>query len=48
MLKIQIQAVKAICSFILHNEKALEVQKQFIDLLPDMLIVRFYIDFNRL
>lgn len=44
MLKVQIQAVKAICSFVLHNEKAIEVLKQFIDLLPDMMIVRFYID----
>ncbi|VVC43442.1 Hypothetical protein CINCED_3A008021 [Cinara cedri] len=36
---VQIQAVKAICSFILYNEKIVEIHKQFMDLLPDMMII---------
>jgi len=41
IFKVQIQAVKAICAFILHHEKVLEIQKQFTDLLPNMLRVSY-------
>lgn len=41
MLKVQAQAVKAICAFILHHEKVVEIQKQFTDLLPNMMRVSF-------
>ncbi|XP_050432076.1 importin-5 [Adelges cooleyi] len=34
---VQVQAVKAVCAFILHHEKVIEVQKHFCDLLPNML-----------
>lgn len=40
MFKVQVQAVKAICAFILHHEKVIEIQKQFTDLLPNMMRVR--------
>uniref|UniRef100_A0A2S2Q881 Importin-5 n=1 Tax=Sipha flava TaxID=143950 RepID=A0A2S2Q881_9HEMI len=38
-INVQIQAIKSICSFILHHEKVIEVQKQFTDLLPNMMRV---------
>lgn len=41
ILKVQAQAVKAICAFILHHEKVVEIQKQFTDLLPNMMRVSF-------
>lgn len=34
---VQVQAVKAICAFILHHDKVIEIQKQFTDLLPNMM-----------
>lgn len=43
IIKVQIQAVKAICAFILHHEKVVEIQKQFSDLLPNMMRVRTFI-----
>lgn len=43
MSKVQVQAVKAICAFILHHDKVIEIQKQFTDLLPNMMRVRFFI-----
>lgn len=42
MLKVQVQAVKAVCAFILHHEKVIEIQKQFTDLLPNMLRVSLF------
>jgi len=48
MLKVQVQAVKAICAFILHHDKVIEIQKQFIDLLPNMMRVRLFMKTNEI
>lgn len=39
VLQVRAQAVRAVCSFIIAHEKETALQKQFQDLLPDMLRV---------